>query len=491
MSQQLKIIGMIWKQVWFMRINVAKPLSLYIYASLLPIGGFLIGCLLFFSDKASKVSLWVIPQSTLIGLGATLVIIVYVAYFMLAQLITRQFLPSHAKLIPNFKMHLQSALALPLFVIPLLALLVQSGFAHEFKIEWFTISTAVMLTGILGIRSPWSIALMILSVQLPNISMKTPYVQTLLNSMSIKLVALPLCWMLALWCLHWAFSMKEKQHFELEKRMLSFKGWVNFDGQTTTPLWSFLQSPCLVWMGWQVKRSLKKTSSSPAINLQGFALPPALHWITNVYAMIGMGFVLFVFFILLDMLNGSSKKIDFDFLIALSLILIPIGQISYLYNFLTGIFTSSKEQAVLFLTPIAISTEQQTRNLIHYFLRQFFIMWLLGLALIFTLGIACDLSLNKLSMTIFAQVCSLPLSLLILSPHQKRVGLNDHKLLAMTVVLLVVFVSLGLLPLASDGGAIALFIFGVSILIVYAYFFKIKWDEMKDAKRIFPTGRAV
>jgi hypothetical protein len=94
-------------------------------------------------------------------------------------------------------------------------------------------------------------------------------------------------------------------------------------------------------------------------------------------------------------------------------------------------------------------------------------------------------------MTIFAQVCSLPLSLLILSPHQKRVGLNDHKLLAMTVVLLVGFASLGLLPLASDGGAIALLVFGVSILIMCSYFFKIKWEEMKDAKHIFPSGRAV
>jgi hypothetical protein len=491
MSQQLKMILMIWKQVWFMRINVANPLSLYIYSALLPIGGLLIGCLVFLTGHANQKSAWIIPKFSLIGVGATLVIIAYVAYFMLAQLITRQFLPSHAKLIPNFKMHLQAALALPLCVIPLLFLLVQSGIAQEFKIEWFVISTAVMITAILGIRSPWSIALMILSVQLPDLSMKTPYVQTLLNSMSIKLVTLPLCWMLALWCLHWAFSMKEKQHFELEKRMLSFKGWVNFDAQTTSPLWSFFQSPYLVWMDWQVKRSLKKTSSSPAINLQGFALPPALHWITNVYAMIGMGFVLFVFFTLLDMLNGSSKKIDFDFLIALSLILIPVGQISYLYNFLTGVFTSRKEQAVLFLTPIAISTEQQTRNLIRYFLRQFFIMWSLGLALILLLGIACDLSLNKLSMTIFAQVCSLPLSLLILSPHQKRVGLNDHKLLAMTVVLLVGFASLGLLPLASDGGAIALLVFGVSILIMCSYFFKIKWEEMKDAKHIFPSGRAV
>jgi hypothetical protein len=410
---------------------------------------------------------------------------------MLAQLVTRQFLPSHAKLIPNFKMHLQAALALPLCVIPLLFLLVQSGIAQEFKIEWFVMSSAVMLTAILGIRSPWSIALMVLSVQLPNISMKTPYVQTLLNSMSIKLVALPLCWMLALWCLYWAFSMKEKQHFELEKRMLSFKGWVNFDGQTTSPLWSFFQSPYLVWMDWQVKRSLKKTSSSPAINLQGFALPPALHWITNVYAMIGMGFVLFVFFTLLDMLNGSSKKIDFDFLIALSLILIPVGQISYLYNFQTGVFTSRKEQAVLFLTPIALSTEQQTRNLIHYFLRQFFILWFLGLVMMLTLGNVSDLSFNKISMTIFAQVCSLPLSLFVLSHHQKRVGLNDHKLVAMTLVLLIVFALLSLIAFYGGGGAIALLIFGIVILIVYAYFFKIKWDDLKDTKRIFPAGRAV
>jgi hypothetical protein len=94
-------------------------------------------------------------------------------------------------------------------------------------------------------------------------------------------------------------------------------------------------------------------------------------------------------------------------------------------------------------------------------------------------------------MTIFAQVCSLPLSLFVLSHHQKRVGLNDHKLVVMTLVLLIVFALLGLIAFFGEGGVIALFIFGISILIVYAYFFKIKWDEMKEAKRIFPTGRAV
>ena len=491
MSQQLKIIGMIWKQVWFMRINVAKPLSLYIYASLLPIGGFLIGCLLFFSDKASKVSLWVIPQSTLIGLGATLVIIAYVAYFMLAQLITRQFLPSHAKLIPNFKMHLQSALALPLFVIPLLALLVQSGFAHEFKIEWFAISTAVMLTGILGIRSPWSIALMILSVQLPSIGMDKPFVQTLLNTTSIKICALPLCWLLSLWCLHWAFSMKEKQHFQLEKRMLSFKGWDNYEAKTSYPLSGFFQTPYMWWMRRQVKWSLQKSPSSPAKNLLGFALPPSLHWITNVHTMFSMGCLLFAFLFVLDVLENSSTKFDLNYLVIFLLVTIPLAQILYLFNFLTAVFVSRKEQALIFLAPIASSSEQQTRNLIHYFLRQFFILWFLGLALILIVGIACDLSLSKLSMTIFAQVCSLPLSLLILSPHQKRVGLNDHKLVAMTLVLLFVFAVLSLIAFIGEVGAINLLVFGILMLIVYAYFFKIKWDELKDTKRIFPAGRAV
>jgi hypothetical protein len=173
------------------------------------------------------------------------------------------------------------------------------------------------------------------------------------------------------------------------------------------------------------------------------------------------------------------------------LVTIPLAQILYLFNFLTAVFVSRKEQAVLFLAPIASSSEQQTRNLIHYFLRQFFILWFLGLALILILGIACDLSLSKLSMTIFAQVCSLPLSLLVLSPHQKRLGLNDHKLVVMTIVLLLVFAVLSLIAFTGGVGAINLLVFGILMLIVYAYFFKIKWDEMKDAKRIFPAGRAV
>ena len=486
MSQQMQIIKHIWLQVPRMALNVLgkKKIMLYVFGSILLVAAAVFSILITKENFA-----WYLTAAIAFGagVGVTVFLMGLSWYAFLSSLVARQYLPSHAQLIVQFKRHLQIALLVPLIVFPLIALVIQSLIEEKLSLEGWLYFSLFLSGPILTVRNSWGFPVFMLALQLPNIFFNTEVWKNLEQQFTTKIILIPCVWILIVFGLHWVFNMNEQQRFAVEKRSISFKGWMSNEMKNTHVFSGFFYSPYIAWMKWNVEHFLKRPSEANKIRLQIFGLSPSVHWLTTLFSMLTMTVVLLIFIFLMEII-GIGKKMSVDFYLGLLIAQIPMISFLYVTTLLTALYSCRKEQSLLQLVPMAGGRERQNRVLLTYFLQHFFAMWLLSAVALLALFKLFDFSDQRIHMLVLAHVSTLFFSLALVSNQTKRITAYDHKVMPLLFLVLVIFglcVTILMLTQAS-----MVWVLVVGILLLYGVSLKVLWAKRMQEQSIFPVGYA-
>lgn len=486
MSQQMQIVKHIWLQVPKMALNVLgkKKLILYVFVSILLVAAAVFSILITKEKYA-----WFVTAAIACGAGivVTFFLMGLFGYIFLTNLVSRQYLPSHAQLIAQFKRHLQVALLIPLIVFPLIALVIQSLIENSVRLEGWLLVCLFMSATTVGVRTPWSIPVIVLSMQVPNLLFNTHAWKNLEHQFITKIMLIPCVWMLIVLGLYWVFNMNEQQRFSLEKRSISFKGWMSNEMKNTNAFSGFFNSPYIAWMKLHIQNFLKHPNQAQKIRLQIFGLSPSVHWITSLFTMLSMTVFLGIFFFLIEVL-GTGKKMSMDFYLGLLMAQIPMLSFLYVTTVVTSLFSCRKEQSLLQLTPLAGGIKQQNQALLTYFLQQFFVMWLLSGLVLLAMCTLFEFSEQGINIGILGHLCTLFFSLALVSNQSKRSTAYDHKVLPLLFLGLIIFgLSVSVL-LMSQVNTMLVLVLG--ILLLYGVSLKVLWSRRVRERTIFPVGYA-
>ncbi len=155
---------------------------------------------------------------------------------------------------------------------------------------------------------------------------------------------------------------------------------------------------------------------------------------------------------------------------------------------LNALHQTRSEQGLLSLTARSPSSALQTRTIIAYLLRQYFVLWLIALVV----GMFTCLYLKPESMAsnIIYLTCFslLPLSLCIVKNHALSKGRYDSTLLTLGAACLLVFaVSLSSVMLLP---AIAVWMPCALITLITGIALKRRWNFLMALPAVFPAGRS-
>jgi hypothetical protein len=382
---------------------------------------------------------------------------------------------------------LQIVLFIPLIVFPLIALVIQSVVEKNLRLEgWFFVSLFMLATTI-GVRTPWSIPATVLSIQMPNLLFNTSVWKNLEHQFISKLAIIPCAWLVLVLGLFWIFNMNEQQRFSLEKRSINFKGLMSNEMKNTNAFSGFFNSPYIAWMKWNVEHFLKRPSEANKIRLQIFGLSPSVHWITTLFTMLMMAVFLLIFFFFMEII-GTGKKMSVDFYLGLLIAQIPMLSFLYVTTLVTALFSCRKEQSLLQLVPIAGGRERQNRGLLTYFLKHFFMMWLLSAVALLAMFKLIEFSDQRMQIIMLAHVCTLFFSLALVSNQSKRTTAYDHKVMPLLFLVLVIFGLCVTILMLTQASMVWVLVTG--ILLLYGVILKVLWAKRMQERSIFPVGYA-
>jgi hypothetical protein len=419
------------------------------------------------------------------GVGVTVFLMGLSWYAFLSSLVARQYLPSHAQLIVQFKRHLQIALLVPLIVFPLIALVIQSLIEEKLSLEGWLYFSLFLSGPILAVRTSLGVPVFMLSLQLPNIFFNTEVWKNLEQQFATKIILIPCVWILIVFGLHWVFNMNEQQRFAVEKRSISFKGWMSNEMKNTNAFSGFFNSPYIAWMKLHIQNFLKHPNQAQKIRLQIFGLSPSVHWITSLFTLLIMTVFLGVFFLLVGVL-GTSKKMSMDFYLGLLIAQIPMLSFLNVTTVLTALFSCRKEQSLLQLIPFTSGVTQQNRALLAYFLKQFWAMWCLSAVALLTMSMLFEFSEQRIYICILAHLCTLFFSLALVSNQSKRTTAYDHKVLPCLLFASIIWgISVAVL-MNSHVNTIGILVVG--ILVLYGVSLKVLWTRRVQESSVYPVG---
>lgn len=496
MQEQFKIIFQIWMQVWWMNTNRISKTKLWIYSFIIPLIGLIVSIAVYFGDPTAK-RVWVF---LLLGFAINIILLCGFGFIFLCEVVKMQYSPANSKLVPKIKRHLQFALAIPLLIFPLIALIVQSMINHELRIGVWGFVIFAMLSLCISIRSPWGLSLFIVSTQFPRIE-KLSALKTMLAPEEIKLMLISLSFLLIIFVLHWTFSMREKEIFNLEKR--NFKGLLNQNNLKNTNFMSkFINSPYLMWMTFRIKTSNLMTASKSTTNtsrnksaLQIFGLAPNVHWITSVFTILSMAIFTSVIILGLELLesDGQYKIKSFtDFSKGFLMVIVPLMPLLYVLNFSLTIYNSRREHGLLQLTPFGMknpSLQNLSDHLLRAFGIQFFCFWIVGLVVSFSLGLAADFSSKALTVVLLGNLSTIFVSLVIFYKQNKRDNLYDPTMAFLALFSFVLFM-IALVILYFFGLYFA-WAFAACLVVLYCVSLSIIFGQRPKNTITFPAGRTV
>ncbi|MBC3917874.1 hypothetical protein H8L32_10350 [Undibacterium sp. CY18W] len=477
----MKTIISIWKQPAYARINTGGLKVIYFLMVLIA----LLPAVLVLSF-GGKVEGWM-PVLRALGLGVVMALgMLLVGWFLLFIIsVTMQYTPANARLVPQFKRHMQLAVAIPVLLLPaLLSLTVHFNSKGHFFQTWM-LGVFGLLVYVASIRSKWVIILLVLMSQLPmwlNAKMTLP--DTGIWSQPVLMFLAGLGMTIAV--LHWVFSIHGDQHFKkeqsfsvLQKAMSGEEVQMSQYSMNFTNPYNFLLRHCM-----------RKVSRLPETvsQLMPFSMGSQVFWLTSFLSVlvmsIGMG-IYFIFF-----LNHSAKFNGKDAWLAYFAAIVSFVMLPFIYTSVvrTAVYQRRVEQGLLCLAVNLPDVKRQTEVLAGFLLRQSLGLWLVtavivGLTVYFSP--ASPLLMGSVWIGCF---CLLPLSVMTLKNYAlMKSRYESALLLAFAMPLLL---GLVLITLYVQFQQCPAWVICVSVAIVTAIVLRWRWNRLMQVSAVFPAGRA-
>ena len=488
----MNIIFNIWMQPIYGRLNLDSRKSLYILMSLFPVASQIIASMIFF--RAGRGDSAIFIQLFLISLAALTAIVAFTWYFMLSQNIRLQYSPARARLIPNIRAYLQTAMMLPAMLCACATYLIEGLVFHQFAI-WSSITCVCGLLSItLLIRTNWAGLFMVFSFQIPAISQRIKFdaVNLILNgnlALPAGFIFLSLLLFLIYACAVWTFSSNvdslSKKHEIARLIQQSMAGRKMNENRASISL-AFV---FLSWMRFYVTSAMRNVNPlTRNVKLIGFTLGPRIHWTTTLLQVLAMVILGSSAMFLLNLLIAprAISFMKFFTTTTMGMLFISLPLFFFLVFFYT-LFQTRVEQALVSLTEKSMSNALQDKTLTNYLLRQFLILYSLSATAAFFIGkFALDSDTKIASLALYV-CCLFPLILSIVRNHGQMRTVNDHPMIKNLLLCLLIFAIGMVFVLGAPRIAIFWYCALVFVSTLALLFFKMKANARI---RIFPVGRA-
>ncbi|MCH8622607.1 hypothetical protein [Undibacterium sp. TS12] len=478
----IKTIFDIWMQPIFARINSASRKSLWIALSLV----LLTPPAIFLPIMAIKNQWDKLPLALVIGLAASLSLLLLVWFVTLVPMMLLQHSPANAGLVPGIKSRMLAALALPCVLLPL-AIAFAFSFGNDgFSARTWFLSVLVLLAYVASLRSKWLLTL--LALFLPASPMVDEYLkwQSLALWTSPVLVAMLGLALIAA-VLSWAFGLHGDAHFEHQKALHKMRGQLSGDN---------MQPGQKIWQGfnlynyfWRRGMAVAEKSRDQLAGLLPFALGPQVHWLNSflmVGVMIPVLILYFLFFLDQKGKGGADDQSMPYFVTLMAFLMLPFIFVS---TTRASLYQTRVEQALLCLVPVLPDPQQQTRTLMSFLLRQFLGLWLATLAVTVAVLYWSPFSSQMTGNCLIACFCLLPLAVMILKNSAAMKSQYETALLTafcLPLVLALLLIGLHINYPQFTAGMICGGLLAGTVLVA-----QWRWQRLVRATAVFPAGRAV
>ncbi|MBC3875332.1 hypothetical protein [Undibacterium flavidum] len=490
----MKNILNIWMQPVYARLNMESRKSLILVMAFFLLAGQLIASSLYFWS-AKKPDVDIFGYAFLFSIAALIVIVFFTWYVMLAQNIGLQYSPANARLVPAIRRHLQIAIIIPILFCALLAGLAGRLIVHEFSVWPMFVCVAVMVFFTIIVRTQWAVVPLVLCFQVPAIMQRAgiehfdKYLERSLGiSFSVLLLlAIPVIIYAGI---YWIFSIRDEALFNMHKRTLALRAGIAGTRINENRVSLSLATVFLVWMKHCVVRGLREPGSVQTLKrLHGFVFGPRVHWTTiclQVLAMLALG----IFSVFL--LDTFSIKKDHDFLTGFSFgfggVLLVAQPLFFTFLLFYTMYQTRYEQALLQLVPNHVGNAALDQMLMRYLLRQFFILY--GLSVLVSVPVCIFVlhgGLQAASLVLFLS-CLFPLVSAVVFNYAKMKALNDHPMLKIVIICLLIFVVGMTLGLTTS--LTLIWWYSAAVLCATLIWLR-KTMKMNASAIMFPTGRSV
>jgi hypothetical protein len=475
----------------YARMNLDSKKSLYWVLGVALMLGQLLATVIFLGSR-QKHGAEIFLYAFLMSLAFILVIVFMAWFVMLVQYMGRQYSPANAGLLPKMKGQMQYALALPIVLVAFLVTVIASFVEKQFYIWPGFVCVAIMLFLAISMRSPWMVVPMILSFQLPGIFERAGYPKwdhaLSYGGLPVSLFLFIAMIVMLVGGLRWMFSIRGDALFEMHKRTRVFQDVMS--GKKTSENKITLGFSMLFFrlMGRHVCAHQKHAAASKS-ELLIYCLGPRLHWTTIVSQMLGIliagifGVALLQVLLLRDahdFILGFSA--GFGGLIAL---MFPVSIVLMLFFTL---YQTRAEQSILSLAPNLGNSVQQNKTYMRYLTKQFFVLFGISVVTACVIAKFGSLSELKLAMLGLFLTCLFPLSLSLTVPFGGMKSVNDHPLLKLFPLAVLLFV-IGAALILLISPKVAWVYCGIVLMVTSTLLWKRLHANLQ--KNMFPVGRAV
>lgn len=425
-----------------------------------------------------------LAKAALVGIGLVLCLMMFFWFFLLVYSVALQYSPANARLVPNLKRHSQWALALPVLllsgVVAMLFSFRESG--PSISVAWL-MGVFFLLALVAMLRNRWVFIPLLALTQLPllvHLPTFSFYEMTILSSPFVLIgVGLLVCFGV----LHWTFAMRSDRHFAQRTRFASFQMAMQGNPQFAR------RSMLSIALGYRFLLNRQLRQEKYASALLPFTLGPQAHWSSSFIQIAGMAIAISAYFYFLILRDPSASK--GDELLHLFLFFPLFAMMLFMHSFvmLNAVYQTRIEQGLVSLAPRSGSQAQQTRTLLGYLLRQYFLLWTCTLVVAMVSCIV--LEPGRLMRDAIFLVCFslLPFSVCLLKNHAKTKGPQDSLVVHTLMACVAIFgISLALLMKVPGIAAWALC---ALIAVLCALGLLWRWHALLAQATVFPAGRAV
>ena len=487
----MKPILNLWMQPIYARMNLDSKKSLYWILGVVFVLGQLLATLIFLGNR-QKFGAETFLYAFLISFGLILVIVFMAWFAMLVQYLGQQYSPARAALLPQIKRHMQFALAIPIVLVACSVTLIASLVEKQFFIWPGFLCVTIMLFIAISMRSPWMVVPMILSFQLPVISERIGLPKwneaSLIAGVPIWVFLLIAMIAMLVVGLHWMFSIRGDALFEMHKRTRMFQDAMNGKKTNENKMTLGFSMLFFRWMERSIRAHQKHVVGSKS-ELLVYCLSPRLHWTTifiqmSAILIAGISAVALLKILLLrdahDFILGFSA--GFSGLMALVL---PMTIALMLFS---TVYQSRAEQSILSLAPNLGNSVQQNKTYMRYLTKQFFILYGISMVTACVIAKFGSLSELKLAMLGLFLTCLFPLSLGLTVSFGRMKSVNDHPLLKLFLLCVLLF-AIGAALILLISPTVAWVYCGIVLMVTFTLLWKRLHANLQ--KNMFPVGRAV
>lgn len=479
----MKTIFSIWMQPVYARLNMGDNkvwLMLLATFPLLTMGIAVMGSY----RGSTSLSASVLLIAALIGIGFVLLLILFTWFFLLVHSVALQYSPANARLAPNLKRHAQWALALPILLLSGLAAML-FGFRSigaSTSVAWL-ISVLALLALVASIRSKWMIAPLVAATQLPLFANLSAFSLSEIAGFGSPYLQLVLGLLMCILVLHWTFAMRADQH--MQKRQQFAEIQMAMQGN---PQFARRKMPKFLSAYTYLLRA-RLQHAQDALALLPFSLGPQAHSSSTLVqiVLITMAVSAYLFFLIAR--DPSASKGDELFHVFLFFPMFALMQFVFVFVALNALYQTRIEQGLASLAPRMPTHRLQTRTLLGYLLRQYFLLW--GVSLLVAIASCTLFAPSPLMRDAIYLVCFclLPLSVCLLRNHAVTKGPQDslliHSLMLCVAIFGVALAALIYLP------SLAVWMPCTLIAVTTLLFLKWRWNKLLNMAAVFPAGRGV